>query len=82
MSCPSRRCKFFEWVDEETKGGNVCLLASQSHSDRVEGEIRDENAQERRIDRLSVDTERLKVEIGEVDGCVGRICVELNSVQE
>ncbi|XP_072090658.1 uncharacterized protein [Arachis hypogaea] len=82
MSCPSRRCKFFEWVDEEKKVRDVCLLSSEYHSGRVDGEIRGENAQERRVDRLSVDTERLKMEIGEVDDCVGRLCVELNSVQE
>ncbi|XP_057753978.1 uncharacterized protein LOC130973457 isoform X3 [Arachis stenosperma] len=57
---------------------NFSAMYQSSHGDKQ----MDENAQERRIDRLSVDTETLKVEIGEVDDCVGRICVELNSVQE
>ncbi|KAL4306965.1 hypothetical protein AHAS_Ahas16G0231000 [Arachis hypogaea] len=82
ISCPSRRYKFFEWVDEEKKVGDVCLLALQHPFGQVEGEIRDANVQERTIDRLSIDTEKLNVEIGEVDACVGRSCVELNSVQE
>ncbi|KAL4344890.1 hypothetical protein AHAS_Ahas11G0223600 [Arachis hypogaea] len=82
ISSLNRRCKFFDWVDEEKKVGNICLLPSQYHFGPVESEIKDANAQERRIDRLSVDIERLNVEIGEVDACVGRICVKFNSVQE
>ncbi|KAL4320840.1 hypothetical protein AHAS_Ahas14G0050700 [Arachis hypogaea] len=57
MSCPSRRCKFFEWVDEEKKVRDACLLSSQYHSGQVEGEIRGENAQERRVDSIVVRTE-------------------------
>ncbi|XP_020961029.1 uncharacterized protein LOC110263658 [Arachis ipaensis] len=80
ISCPNRRCKFFEWVDGKEKkiSGEDAVNSSQ----QVLGRVREFEAQERKIDRLSVDLERLIAEVGEVDAWVGRLCAELSSVEE
>ncbi|MED6219170.1 hypothetical protein PIB30_033378 [Stylosanthes scabra] len=93
ISCPNRRCKFFEWVDGEdgTKcatrkqssiGGNAGILRTRQDSGGFDVEIRKLESQERKMERLSVEMVKLKVEIIQVDACVGKLCAELNVIQE
>ncbi|MED6124636.1 DNA topoisomerase 3-alpha [Stylosanthes scabra] len=99
ISCPNRRCKFFEWVDEEDEklwsmkvhggtsrqrsiGGDSGNLGSQQNYDVLEAEISKLESQERKMERLSVDIEKLSLEIVQVDTCVGRLCADMNGVQE
>ncbi|MED6114176.1 hypothetical protein PIB30_077730 [Stylosanthes scabra] len=83
ISCPNRRCKFFELVDKDDKFGSMKLQSATGRQrpstlDAVNLGTMEEyailEAQEGKINRLSVDVERLGVEIRQLDDCVGRLC--------
>ncbi|MED6170859.1 hypothetical protein PIB30_035142 [Stylosanthes scabra] len=93
MSCPNRRCKFFEWVDKDDKLGSIKIQgASRQSSSTLDGvnlgirgtmeEHAILQAQEGNMNRLSVEIERFNVEIRQLDDCVERLCDEFNVVQE
>ncbi|QHO33528.1 uncharacterized protein DS421_9g259020 [Arachis hypogaea] len=87
ISCPNKRCKFFEWVDEVGARSNVSAAAAvgvvgTQNSAKLEAEMLKLDAQERKIERLNVEIERLIVEAKEIDACVGRLCDELNILEE
>ncbi|MED6225571.1 hypothetical protein PIB30_094872, partial [Stylosanthes scabra] len=93
ISCPNRRCKFFEWVDGdyETKsatrtrrsvGSDAGILGTQQHSGGFEDEIRKLESQKMKMERSSVEIKKLKVDLEQLDAGVERMCAELNVVQE
>ncbi|MED6145288.1 hypothetical protein PIB30_023686 [Stylosanthes scabra] len=99
ISCPNRRCKFFESVDGEdnkvtfdqglgatrkegASTGDVCLKGTKQDLGMFDAEIGKLEAQERKIEMLSVEIERLNVEFGQIENCVGKLCGEINVVQE
>ncbi|MED6134405.1 hypothetical protein PIB30_036742 [Stylosanthes scabra] len=79
ISCPNRRCKFFEWIEGEdgtrttirkqsSIAGDAGIIGTQHDSSEFE-------AQERKMERISVDMEKLKVEILQVENVWGD-CVQ------
>ncbi|MED6113558.1 hypothetical protein PIB30_071968, partial [Stylosanthes scabra] len=92
ISCPNRRCKFFEWVDghygtrsatrtRSSIGGDAGILGTKQHSGGFEDEIRKLESQQRKMEISSVDIEKLKVDLEQLDACVERMCDELNVVK-
>ncbi|QHO08975.1 uncharacterized protein DS421_14g477290 [Arachis hypogaea] len=88
ISCPSRRCKFFEWIDEEDMAGAQSQCTQ--HRNQTEGCSKhggdfvrlDESmnaallkAQERKIDRLNI-------EIGRMEASVGRLHSDFTLLQQ
>ncbi|MED6147859.1 hypothetical protein PIB30_047913 [Stylosanthes scabra] len=67
---------------EGASTGDVFLGGAQPVLGRFDVEISKLEAQERKIERLRVEIERLNVKFGQIDTCVGRLCGELNVVQE
>ncbi|MED6123232.1 hypothetical protein PIB30_047265 [Stylosanthes scabra] len=63
-------------------GGDSGNLGSQQNYGVLEAEISKLESQERKIERLSVDIEKLNMEIVQVDACVGRLCADMNGIQE
>ncbi|MED6136903.1 hypothetical protein PIB30_060066 [Stylosanthes scabra] len=77
ISCPNRRCKFFEWIDE---GEKVCSTQQSCGSQRIKcgSQRTDPNlalmeAQERKIERLHVEVGRVCVEMARFQDQVGKI---------
>ncbi|MED6180941.1 hypothetical protein PIB30_014723 [Stylosanthes scabra] len=74
ISCPNRRCKFFEWVDKDDKLGAIKIQDASRQSSsaleavnlRIRGTMEEHaifQAQEEKMNKLRVDIERFNVEI-------------------
>ncbi|KAL4373420.1 hypothetical protein AHAS_Ahas05G0080000 [Arachis hypogaea] len=75
ISCLSRRCKFFEWIDEEDMAGAQSQCTQ--HRNQMEGCSKHggDFAQERKIDRLNI-------EIGRMEASVERLHSDFTLLQQ